>query len=411
MSSGSEEYLIALDLGSAVTRCAVVCYRPDGGLLLEGYAEYATRGVARGLVVDAQGAAASVRAAVEAAASRARVRVYTVLVSVATPYARGLNSRGCIGIVHEDKVVRGNDARQALAAARRIALPSDRAVAEVYPQGFAVDDVRGVHNPVGLSGGRLEAEVHVVTDALAGHANVEQAARRAGYRLEPVVFGPAAAAHVVLSDEEKDLGGVHADVGADTTSVTLYAGGYPRFTRVLPVGARHITHDLAVGLNTSMEEAEKLKRRYGMVDPRRPRRRAATPTAEVPLGDGSTVRSVPLWRIGVIVRERVDEIFELVGKELDRSGCSAGASCRAVLTGGFCRMKGALAAAQRALRRPVRFARIPMETTLGQFESDETHAVVLGTVHRGVHYREQRLDRRFHEGGLRGLLGRVAGWL
>jgi len=405
-----EEYFVALDLGTATTRCAVVCSRESGELVLEGYAETPTLGVSKGLIVDAAAAAGCVGNAVESAAERARVRVVTVLASVATPHARGLNSRGCIGITHEDKVARGSDARRALAAANRISLPSDRAVAEVYSQGFAVDDVRGIHNPVGIAGGRLEAEVHVVTDSLSAHTNMKRVVRDAGYRLERVLFGPVTAAQAVLWDDEKRLGGVHIDVGAGTTSVALYQGGYPRFSRVLPIGCQHITNDLAIGLNTSVVEAEKLKRRYGVADSRRPRRKADAPTVAAPVADGSAVQAFPLWRVGVIVQARVEEIFELVCKELDRSGLAVAGCARAVVTGGFCRMAGALEAAQRALRRPVRFGRVEMETTLAQFDSDPTHAVVLGMVRRGRSRREQKLDRRFEERGWRALFSRVAGW-
>ena len=166
MGRATEAHLISLDLGTSTTRCAVVCCRPNGDLVLEGYAETPTLGVVKGLTVDAAQAAASVSAALDGAGTRARVRILSVLVAAATPYARGFNSRGCIGIAHDDKVVRGPDARRALLAANRISLPSDRGVVEVYSQGFAVDDVRGIHNPVGIAGGRLEAEVHVVTDSL-----------------------------------------------------------------------------------------------------------------------------------------------------------------------------------------------------------------------------------------------------
>jgi cell division protein FtsA len=361
--------------------------------------------------VDAAGATESIRAAIEAAAGRARVRVLTILAAVGTPFARGLNSRGCIGIAHEDKVIRGKDARQALEAASRVSLPSDRAVAEAYSQGFAVDDVRGMRNPVGIAGGRLEAELHIVTDSRSTHANMRQVIRKAGFRLERVLFGPMAAAEAVLADEEKRLGGVHVDVGAGKTSLALYAGGYPRFCRVLPIGSQHITNDLAIGLNTSVVEAERLKRRLGVTDARRPRRRAESPTVEVPFADGSGLQHFPLWRVGLIMQARIEEIFELVSKELDRSGVAAAAGARVVLTGGFCRMTGAREAAEAALGRPVRFGHVEMESALSQFESDPTHAVVLGTISRGLVCREQKLDRRFEEEGWRSFFRRVAGWL
>ena len=188
MGRHAEEDLVSLDLGTATTRCAVVCCRPSGELILEGYAETRTLGVVKGLIVDAAQATECVASVLERAAARARVKALSVLAAAATRYARGFNSRGCIGIAHEDKVVRGPDARQALMAANRISLPSDRAVVEVYSQGFAVDDVRGIHNPVGLAGGRLEAEVHVVTDSLSVQSNVRQLVRKRGLR-QPIVCG------------------------------------------------------------------------------------------------------------------------------------------------------------------------------------------------------------------------------
>jgi cell division protein FtsA len=220
-----------------------------------------------------------------------------------------------------------------------------------------------------------------------------------------------AAAQAALSDEEKQLGAVHVHVGAAKTCIALYCGGYPRFSRVLPVGCQHITNDLAIGLNTSVVEAEKLKRRHGVAPSRRPRRGAEHPRVEVPLADGTAMQAYPLWRVGLIVRARVEEIFELVVRELDRSGYGWASSARAVITGGFCRMRGALEAAERALRRPVRFGCVTLDTTLSQFDADATHAVALGAALRGVTHRELALDRRFDDTGWRRLLSRVASWL
>jgi len=326
MGRTNEEHLIGLDLGTSMVRCAVACCRPNGELILEGYAEVPSVGIVKGLIVDAAQASECVHTAIDDAAARAGVDVLSVLPAVATPYARGLNSRGCIGITHEDKVVRGADARHALAAARRISLPSDRVVAEVYTQGFAVDDARGIHNPVGLVGARLEAEVHIVTDSLSAQRNAEQVARQAGYACERVVFGPMAAAEAALTAEEKRLGAVHIHVGAGTTAIALYCGGYPRFSRVLPIGCQHITNDLAIGLNTSVAEAERLKREHGIPSSRRPRRGAERARIEVPLADGSGTQTYPLWRAGLIVQARVEEIFELALRELGRSGYAWGAT-------------------------------------------------------------------------------------
>jgi len=411
MPRAKEEYLIGVDLGSATMRCAVACYRPGRDVILEGYAEAPSRGIERGLIVDPTAAGESLREAVASASDRARVQVFTVLASMSTPYARGLNSRGCIGISHEDKIVRGGDACHAVSAANRIALPSDRDVTEVYSQGFAVDDVQGVRNPVGMAGERLEAGVHVVTDTVTAQVNLAQVLQAAGYRLERAIVGPIAAASAVLTEEEKKLGGVHVDIGAGTTSVTLFAGGAPRFFRVLPVGGRHVTNDLAIGLNTTVAEAELLKRRSGLNESGGPRRRQDGPKVAVPVPDSTAVREVPLWRLRVIVRARVEEILEMVVKELGRSGVPEANCARAVLTGGFCRMQGAYGVAKDVLARPVRLGRVEMETSLGQFESDPTHAQVLGIIERGIFHREQKLDKRFEEGGLRGLLSRVAGWL
>ena len=215
----------------------------------------------------------------------------------------------------------------------------------------------------------------------------------------------------MLSDEEKRLGSVHVDVGAATASVTIYVGGFPRFARVLPIGCQHITNDLAIGLDTSVEDAEQLKRTWGVTDAQRPRRRGKVPKVDVAPADGTGSHAVPLWRVGLIVRARVEEIFELVSKEVDRSGLAAASCGRVVLTGGFCLMDGALAAAHRALRRPVRLGRVEIETPLTQLELGPAHATLLGTLVRGISRREQRLDRRFHEGGLRSVFKRVAGWL
>ncbi len=250
-----DEYLVSLDLGTAVTRAAVACWRADGDVVLEGYAETPTRGVAKGLIVDAAEAAECIREAIEGAASLARVRVYTVLAAIATPFARGVNSRGCIAIAHEDKLVRGADAAQALDAANRVSLPGDRVAVEAYSQGFTVDDARNARNPVGMVCARLEAELHVVSDSQSAHANVRQAVKKAGFHLERAIYAPLATSEAVLTPEEKRLGGAHVDVGAAKTCISVYFGEYPRYTRVVPIGADHITRDLAIGLNIPLADS------------------------------------------------------------------------------------------------------------------------------------------------------------
>jgi len=406
-----DEYLVSLDLGTAATRAAVACWRADGDLVLEGYGETPTHGVAKGIIVDAADAADSIRQAVEQAANLARVRVHTILAAVATPFARGFNSRGCIPIVHEDKLVRGSDAAQALAAANRVSLPSDRTVAEVYSQGFAVDDVRGVRNPVGMACGRLEAEVHAVSDSLSAHANVRQAIKKAGYHLEQPVFAPLAAAEAVLTDEEKSLGSTHVDIGAAKTSVSAYAGGHPRYTRVIPIGGHHVTNDLAMGLDIAIADAEALKVRCGIPDARRPRGGEPAETLDVPLPDATGSQPVPLWRIAQIIRARIEEIFELVAKEIERGGFAPAACGRVVLTGGPVSAPGTLAAAHRALHRPIRLGKPDVSSVVTQFQCSPAHAVVLGTLARGLYHREKRFDQRFHERSFRTLFRRVAGWL
>lgn len=404
-----DEYLVSLDLGSATTRAAVACWRADGELALEGYAETPSRGVSKGIIVDLPSATEVIREAVEAAANLARVRVHTLLATIATPFARGLNSRGCIGITHEDKLVRASDAAQALAAANRVALPADRTVAEVYGQGFTVDDVRGIPDPLGMVCGRLEAEQLVISDSASALANLRLAIRKAGYHLERPIFAPLAAAEAVLSPEEKRLGAAHVDIGAEKTGVSVYAAGYPRYTRILPVGAAHIARDLAICLNIRLADAEAIQRRYGIPDARRPRGTDGGERIEVPFPEGGT-QIIPLWRAALVIRARVEEIFALAGKELDRSGY-ASACGRVVLTGGFCRMAEALPAAHRALGRPVRLGHVQLQSILPQFTSGPAHAGVLGALRRGIHHREQALDRRFHEPRLGSLLRRVATWL
>ena len=204
---------------------------------------------------------------------------------------------------------------------------------------------------------------------------------------------------------------MHVDVGAAKTSVAVYVAGYPRYSRVLPIGSQHITNDLAIGLNTTVADAEGIKQAYGLTDAHRPRPGDPMPKVEVPAAEGGQPQSIPLWRIGTIVRARVEEIFEMAGKELDRSGFAAAAGGRVVLTGGFFRLHGALTAAHRVLRRPVRLARVEMKTILHPFEVQPAHAVVLGALVRGMQFREQKLDHRFEEKGLRTLFRRVAGWL
>ena len=345
------EPVVGLDVGTTKI-CAVIGRpKPGGGLDVIGVGSAPSRGLRRGVVVNIDSTVEAIKQAVADAEQMAGIDVSRVWAGVAGGHIRSLNSRGVVAISGRDREVSAADVERAVEAARAINVPQDREIIHVLPQTFAVDDADGVREPIGMSGVRLEVEVHIVTAAVTSVQNVVRAVNRAGLTVQDVVLEPIASAEAVLFPDEKELGVVLIDIGGGTTDMALFRDGAIWHTAIIPLGGDHITNDVAVGLRTPMADAEDLKKRYGCaVTAMVP----AEETVDVPSVGGRKARQLTRQVLSEIIQPRVEEIITLVARELTRAGFQDAATAGIVVTGGTSIMEGIPELAEAIFDQPVR---------------------------------------------------------
>jgi cell division protein FtsA len=345
------ELIVGLDVGTTKICAVLGLPKRDGRLDIVGVGNAPSRGLRRGVVVNIDSTVEAIKHAIAEAEQMAGAEVSRVYVGVAGGHIRSMNSRGVVAVSSRDREVTAADVERAVEAARAINVPQDREIIHVLPQTFMVDDADGVREPVGMSGVRLEVEVHIVTAAVTSIQNVVRSVNRAGLAVQDVVLEPIASAEAVLFPDEKELGIVLIDIGGGTTDMALFRDGAVWHTAVLPLGGDHITNDVAVGLRTPMSDAEDLKKRYGCALTALV---TAEETVDVPSVGGRKPRQLSRQVLSEIIQPRVEEIFTLVARELTKSGFSDAATAGVVVTGGSSIMEGVPELAEAVFDQPVR---------------------------------------------------------
>jgi cell division protein FtsA len=344
--------------------------------------------------VNLEATMSAIEASVRAAEKMAGLPVRSVVTGIAGEHVRSFNSTGVIGVARRDREITREDVQRVLEAARAVAIPGDRELLHVLPQGFTVDAHPGIEDPVGMTAVRLEAEVHIVTVQATAARNLLRAIDRAGLQVESVVLQPLAAAQAAVAEDERGLGVALLDLGGGTTDVAVFQKGTVRHTATIGYGGRAVSHDLAVGLRTPVEQAERLKLLHGYaiaahVDP--------GVTVEVPGVGGREARP----EAARIIEPRVTEILNLALEEIERVIDRSLLAGGVVLTGGAARMPGLTELAERVLRLPVRIG-YPMGVQgVQDLGLDPRLSATVGLLHHAA--QEGRFAR---EGG--GLLDRVA---
>jgi len=345
------ELVAGLDVGTTKSCCVIAEWSPLGSLDIVGVGMSPCRGLRKGVVVNIDSTVESIKQAVSEAEEMAGAEIASVLAGIAGGHIRGLNSRGVVAVSGKHREVSQHDVERALDAARAINLPQDREVIHVLPQTYVVDDQDGVKEPLGMSGVRLEVEVHLVTGATNSVRNVIRSVNRAGLSVQDVVLEPLASAEAILSEEEKELGVLVIDIGGGTTDVALFRDGAVWYTGVLPLGGDHVSNDIAVGLRTPTADAEELKKRHGSALTALVRE---DETVDVPSVGGRKARQLSRHILSEIIQPRVEEMFTLVARDLARAGLEDAAAAGVVLTGGTSIMRGVPELAEQVFDVPVR---------------------------------------------------------
>jgi cell division protein FtsA len=322
---------VGLDVGTSKV-AAVVAEALDGGALdIVGVGVAESRGIRRGVVVNLEAAVESIKKAIEEAELMAGVEIDTVHLGLSGPHIKGFNSRGVIAVAGKNREITREDVRRAIDAAKAVSLPTGREILHVLPQDFVVDEQDGIGAPVGMTGARLEVNVHIITGNQSSTQNIVACVNRAGVAVAETVVEQLAASESVLTDDEKELGVALVDIGGGTTDIAIYERGSLWHTAVIAVGGDHFTHDTAVALRTPVPDAERVKRKYGcalsgMVD--------EDETMEVASVGGRKPRVMARRILSEILQPRAEEIFHLVWDEIRRAGYEQSLHSGIVLTGG-----------------------------------------------------------------------------
>ncbi|MBW3623551.1 MAG: cell division protein FtsA [Armatimonadetes bacterium] len=398
------EIVVGLDVGTTKT-CAIVGEAgPGGSVELTGVGVTPCHGLKKGAVVDLVATTKSIRESVEKAARQAQVEIRTVTVGITGEHIASMNTRGNVSVEHPGDEISELDRDRALKQAKVILCPPDRQILHAEPSHYTVDGQNGIRQPVGMVGSRLEVEAHVVTGARSYVENIIKSVERAGLAVEEdgIVLESLAAAEAVLSPDEREMGVALVDIGGGTTDLAVFQKGSVCHSAVIPVGGWHMTHDLSVGLTVSEEEAERLKLEYG-----------TALTENVPESEDVLVHRInseeptPLPRkvLAEILEARVEELFELIGKEI-AEGCKGKPRAGLVITGGAAQLPGILVVADRVLKETeVRLGLPRCAGGVADSVAKPPYAAAVGLVMLAARRHEQVSQEDGH------LLNPMNGWL
>ncbi len=347
----NENILVGLDLGTTKICVIIAEVQPGGQINVIGVGDKPSRGLRKGVVVNIENTIESVRTAVLEAERMAGVHTGSVFAGIAGGHIKGLNSHGVIAVSRKDKEITREDVERVVDAAKAVALPVDREVIHIIPQEFIIDNQDGIKEPVGMSGVRLEAEVHIVTGAVTSVQNIIKSVERAGYAVDDIILQPLASAEAVLSPDERELGVVLVDIGGGTTDMAVFVDGSLWHSNVISIGGNQLTSDIAIGLRTPNHEAEEIKRKYGcakvsMVE--------ESEEITVPGVGGRQPRTLPRLELAQIIQPRMEEILELIDMEIKKNGFEEKAAAGVVLTGGSSLLDGIEELAEEILQVPIR---------------------------------------------------------
>lgn len=387
---GSEnDIIVGLDIGTTKI-CAIVAeLDSEDNIRILGVGTSPSDGLRRGVVVNVDKTVESIKAAVTMAEAASNKKITSVYAGIAGDHIRSINSRGVIAISRSDNLITRNDVKRVIDAAKAVAIPMDREIIHVISQGFVVDDQSGIKDPVGLAGGRLEVEVHIVTGAVTSAQNIFSSITRTGLEVRDLVLQPLASSYAVLSEDETELGVGLLDIGGGTTDIAIFFEGSIRYTSVIGLGGRKVTDDIAIGLRTPVDKAEKIKIQKGCA---LQSRLDKDELIEVESAGDRPIRQISRSVICSVVEPRMEEIFSLARREIKKSDYSGFMTTGVVITGGASRMDGSVELAEQVFDMPVKLG-IPQ----GVNGTKEIQNPVYSTAVGLVHYAKKR---RLKENGI-----------
>jgi len=349
MVKETKNVIVGLDIGTSKIIAIVAEVTPEGALNVIGLGTQPSRGLKKGVVVNIEATMASIQRVLEEAELMADCKIRDVYTGIAGSHIRGFNSHGMVAI--KEKEVTQSDIDRVIETAKAIAIPNDQQILHVLPQEFIIDGQEGIRDPIGMSGVRLEAKVHIVTGAESAANNIEKCIQRCGLEVDDIVLEQLASSFACLTEDEKELGVCIIDIGGGTTDLAVFSQGAIRHTAVIPIAGDQVTNDIAVSMRTPTQYAEDIKVKYACA-----LSQLANPdeSIEVPSVGDRPARRLARQTLAEVVEPRYEELFGLAREELRRSGFEEIIAAGIVLTGGSAKMEGAIELAEEVFHVPVR---------------------------------------------------------
>jgi cell division protein FtsA len=405
MAKENKDLVVGLDIGTAKVMVVVAEVLDDGNLRMAGLGVAPTVGLKRGVVVNIDATVQSIQAALKEAEMMAACKITSVYTGITGSHIRGQNSTGMV-IVRDQREVTPTDVARVVETAKAINIPNDQRLLLVEPQEFIIDG-HEVKEPIGMSGSRLEARVHIVTGAQSAAENIMKCVRRCGLEVEALVLNPSASSAGVLTDDEKDLGVCLVDIGAGTTDVAIYTGGSIRHTAVIPIAGDLITSDIAMALRTPTKDAEEIKVAAGVA---KQLMADAAEQVEVPgLGDRAP-RMLSRQALSGVIEPRVEEIYSLVHQVIKESRLEELISSGIVICGGSAVMPGMVELGEDIFLKPVRRGTPTYSGALFDMVANPRSATVMGLLEEARIARSRGFKAAAQAGSVRNIVGKAKDW-
>ena len=397
--------MVGLDIGTSKVAAIVGTLNEDNQVEIIGIGSHPSRGLKKGIVVNIESTVQSIQRAIEEAELMAGCQIHSVYAGIAGSHIRSMNSHGIVAI--KDREVSVGDVERVIDAAKAVAIPADQRVLHVMPQEFIIDQQEGIREPIGMSGVRLEAKMHLVTGAVSAAQNIIKCVQRCGLEVNDIVLEQLASSYSVLTDDEKELGICLVDIGGGTTDVAVFTEGAIKHTAVIPIAGDQVTNDIAVAMRTPTQYAEEIKIKHACA-----LRQLANPDdiIEVPSVGDRASRHLSRQTLAEVVEPRYEEFLSLVHADLRRSGFEDLVAAGVVLSGGSAKMEGVVDLAEEVFHMPVRLGMPQFVTGLVGAVRNPIHATGVGLLLFG--HQNQKMQRSFqpHESGMGDVFQRMKNW-
>ncbi len=401
----NKDLLVGIDIGTSKVVTLVGEMAADGRLNVIGYGSHPSQGLKRGVVVNIESTVQSIQRSVEDAELMAGCEIFSAYTGIAGSHIRSINSHGIVAI--RDTEVTQSDVDRVIDAAKAIAIPADQRILHVLPQEYIIDSQDSIREPIGMSGVRLEAKVHIVTGAVSAAQNIVKCMKRCGLNTNDIVLEQFASSQSILTEDEKELGVCMIDIGGGTSDIAIFTDGAIRYTAVIPIAGDQVTNDVAIALRTPTRSAEDIKIKFGcalqdLVDNNN--------MIDIPaLGDRAG-RKIPHRALAEVIEARYEELFNLAQNEIRRSGLEPYLAAGIVLTGGASKVAGAQELAERIFKVPVRIGKPNNIAGFQEIINNPIYATGVGLLVYGMKQRNTQTEVTLNQPSMKSLWARMKGW-